>query len=141
MPARDSAGAGAATTTVADAADAAGPAESTDPSPQDAAGSEVEEDDDEGWITPSNVAALRAKHRAGTTTEPSDGPGVVACITADFAMQVCAWRCGAAADVASTPRAAFRADRSSRLARGRGLAWPRTCSCRLACAWWASTAR
>ena len=47
-------------------------------------------DDDEGWITPSNVAAMRAKNRAAAAGTPAEtpAPGVVACITSDFAMQV-----------------------------------------------------
>jgi hypothetical protein len=53
-----------------------------------------DDDDDAGWITPSNVAALRAQHRGAVAAAAAveeaaaaQQASVVACITADFALQ------------------------------------------------------
>jgi len=48
---------------------------------------EDDEDDEEGWITPSNIKKVQAKE--DKTVEPGKEPAVMqaACITADFAMQ------------------------------------------------------
>ena len=49
---------------------------------------EEEDDDDDGWITPSNLAAAKKAMTAGDVEEvSSDLP--VACMTTDYAMQVC----------------------------------------------------
>ena len=42
-------------------------------------------DDDSGWITPQNIAHKKQE----INSEEGDKPVKVACITSDFAMQVC----------------------------------------------------
>jgi len=93
----DEEGKPAAATGGADAGSSAAPA----PAPEATAGASgsgstdaaaaapvPDDDDDEGWITPKNVAALRAKRRSGQAAAEADQhPSVVGCITADFAMQ------------------------------------------------------
>ena len=44
------------------------------------------DDDDEGWITPGNVEAMKQATVALTQSEYTDLP--VACVTTDYAMQV-----------------------------------------------------
>jgi len=46
-----------------------------------------EEDDDEGWITPDNINKYHAKHY-GWNSKKEAKTYDVACMTADFAMQV-----------------------------------------------------
>jgi len=47
-----------------------------------------DDDDDEGWITPDNINKFHAKHY-GWNTKKESKTYDVACMTADFAMQVC----------------------------------------------------
>jgi len=47
---------------------------------------DVDEDDDEGWITPGNIEAMKQASKALTQPEVTDLP--VACVTTDYAMQV-----------------------------------------------------
>ena len=44
-----------------------------------------DDDDDSGWITPQNIAHMKQE----INSEADDKPVKVACITSDFAMQVC----------------------------------------------------
>ena len=54
-------------------------------------GEEVEEDDDEGWITPANLS--RKKRQMNGQGEEDQERVKVACLTTDFAMQVCTQYC------------------------------------------------
>ena len=50
-----------------------------------------DEADDEGWITPGNIEAMKQATVALTEPEPTDLP--VACITTDYAVQVVIHSC------------------------------------------------
>jgi rRNA maturation endonuclease Nob1 len=50
----------------------------------DDSASEVEDEDDSGWITPQNIAFKKQE----VDSEVDDKPVKVACITSDFAIQV-----------------------------------------------------
>ena len=54
-------------------------------------GEEVEDDDDEGWITPANLS--RKKRQMNGQGEEDQESVKVACLTTDFAMQVCTQYC------------------------------------------------
>ncbi|OBT50813.1 hypothetical protein VE04_08700, partial [Pseudogymnoascus sp. 24MN13] len=63
-------------------------AEITPDAPEEVEESESDEDDEGGWITPSNIKKVQAKESAGSAPqEPEVKTMQVACITSDFAMQ------------------------------------------------------
>jgi RNA-binding protein NOB1 len=49
------------------------------------------DDDEDGWITPSNLRAAK-ESMVSEDVKTSQGQVEVACLTTDFAMQVCAWQ-------------------------------------------------
>jgi len=53
---------------------------------------DVDDDDDEGWITPGNIEAMKQAAAARNQDEVVSLP--VACITTDYAMQVCGHSAG-----------------------------------------------
>ncbi|OBT41741.1 hypothetical protein VE00_07978 [Pseudogymnoascus sp. WSF 3629] len=60
----------------------------TPDAPEEVEESESDEDDEGGWITPSNIKKVQAKETAGSAPqEPEVKTMQVACITSDFAMQ------------------------------------------------------
>ncbi|KAK7959296.1 rRNA-binding endoribonuclease [Apiospora aurea] len=60
---------------------------STDIAPADAVAEDEDEDDEEGWITPSNLKKHQAKDQISTPEQPIQRVLQVALLTSDFAMQ------------------------------------------------------